>query len=238
MGATLSKQTATTTARILVVDDEDSILDVLQTTLKFVGFEVETASTGREALSKAPKFLPEVILLDVMLPDTDGFQLLARIRSNGIEVPVIFLTAKDAVEDKISGLRTGADDYITKPFSLEEVIERINAVLRRVKPQVHDATVRYADLELNEDTHQVVRSGARIELSPTEFNLLYYLLINSEKVMSKAQILDYVWQYDFGGYANIVETYVSYLRKKIDRFDPPLLHTVRGVGYVLRRPLS
>ena len=225
-------------ARVLVVDDEDYILDVLQTTLKFVGFEVETASNGHQAMAKVPNFIPEVVLLDVMLPDTTGFDLLQRMRNNGVDVPVLFITARDATEDKIEGFKLGGDDYITKPFSLEEVVARINAVLRRARPVGEGKALRYADLELNEETHQVIRGDARIDLSPTEFKLLYFLLLNSEKVMSKAQILDYVWQYDFGGDANVVETYISYLRKKIDRFDPPLIHTVRMVGYVLRRPLS
>jgi len=226
--------------RILVVDDEDYILDVLQTTLRFVGFQVETARSGHEAMTKVPNFIPEMILLDVMLPDTDGFELCKRIRNTGSTVPVLFLTARDATEDKVGGLALGADDYITKPFSLEEVVARINAVLRRVNPDRHagGTKLKYHDLELDEDTHQVQRAGQRIDLSPTEFKLLSYLMINSEKVMSKAQILDYVWQYDFGGDANVVETYISYLRKKIDKFEPPLIHTVRMVGYVLRLPLD
>lgn len=229
---------ATSSARVLVVDDEDYILDVLQTTLKFVGFDVDTARTGREAMAKAPSFLPEVVLLDVMLPDTDGFELCKRIRANGLNVPVLFLTARDATEDKVAGLGLGADDYITKPFSLEEVVARIQAVLRRSRPTGNGTRLRYADLELNEDTHQVSRADQRIDLSPTEFKLLHFLMVNAEKVMSKSQILDYVWQYDFGGDANVVETYISYVRKKIDRFDPPLIHTVRMVGYVLRMPLD
>jgi two-component system, OmpR family, response regulator len=227
-------------ARVLVVDDEEYILDVLQTTLRFVGYQVETAKTGHEAMAKAPAFLPEIMLLDVMLPDTDGFELTRRMRANGSKVPVLFLTARDATQDKVTGLGLGADDYITKPFSLEEVVARIQAVLRRTRPEDGDGAshLRYADLELNEDTHQVMRAGERIDLSPTEFKLLSYLLMNAERVMSKTQILDYVWQYDFGGDANVVETYISYLRKKIDRFDPPLIHTVRMVGYVLRRPIA
>jgi two-component system OmpR family response regulator len=226
--------------RVLVVDDEDYILDVLQTTLKFVGFQVETARTGHEAMAKVPDFMPEVLLLDRMLPDTDGFELCKRIRDNGSNVPVLFLTARDATEDKVDGLAIGADDYITKPFSLEEVVARINAVLRRTNPDRLGGSTKlqYLDLDLDEDTHQVTRAGHRIDLSPTEFKLLSYLMINAEKVMSKAQILDYVWQYDFGGDANVVETYISYLRKKIDIYEPPLIHTVRMVGYVLREPLD
>lgn len=228
-------ETRTDKARILVVDDEESIIDVLRTTLRFVGFEVESAMTGHEAVTKATQFIPDVILLDVMLPDTDGFELYKRIQQSGRDVPVLFVTAKDAVEDRVGGLRLGADDYITKPFSLEEVVARVNAVLRRVRPEADTAALQYEDLELNEDTHRVHRNGELIDLSPTEFRLLHYLMLNSEKVLSKSQILDYVWQYDFGGDGNVVETYISYLRKKIDKIDPPLIHTVRMVGYVLRK---
>jgi two-component system, OmpR family, response regulator len=225
--------------RVLIVDDEEYILDVLQTTLSFVGYQVTTAANGHEAMGKLPPFLPEVVLLDVMLPDTDGFELCKRMRSNGINVPVLFLTARDATDDKVNGLALGADDYITKPFSLEEVVARINAVLRRTNPEKaeKDSRITYEDLTLDENTHRVTRSGQVVELSPTEFKLLSFLMMNAEKVMSKAQILDYVWQYDFGGDANVVETYISYLRKKVDRFDPPLIHTVRMVGYVLRKPV-
>jgi two-component system OmpR family response regulator len=226
--------------RVLVVDDEDYIVDVLQTTLRFVGFQVETAQNGHEAMAKVPEFLPEVMLLDRMLPDTDGIELCKKIRENGSRIPVLFLTARDATEEKIQGLAIGADDYITKPFSLEEVVARINAVLRRTQPErfSNNGKLAYSDLELDEETHQVNRAGHRIDLSPTEFKLLSYLMSNAEKVMSKAQILDYVWQYDFGGDANVVETYISYLRKKIDIYQPPLIHTVRMVGYVLREPLD
>jgi len=226
--------------RVLVVDDEDYIVDVLQTTLRFVGFQVETAQSGHEAMAKVPEFMPEVMLLDRMLPDTDGIELCKKVRENGSKVPVLFLTARDATEDKINGLAIGADDYITKPFSLEEVVARINAVLRRTQPErfANNGKLSYADLELDEETHVVSRAGRRIDLSPTEFKLLSYLMSNAEKVMSKAQILDYVWQYDFGGDANVVETYISYLRKKIDIYQPPLIHTVRMVGYVLREPLE
>jgi two-component system OmpR family response regulator len=226
--------------RVLVVDDEDYIVDVLQTTLRFVGFQVETAQSGHEAMAKVPEFMPEVMLLDRMLPDTDGIELCKKVRENGSKIPVLFLTARDATEDKINGLAIGADDYITKPFSLEEVVARINAVLRRTQPDrfANNGKLSYSDLELDEETHVVSRAGRRIDLSPTEFKLLSYLMSNAEKVMSKAQILDYVWQYDFGGDANVVETYISYLRKKIDIYQPPLIHTVRMVGYVLREPLE
>jgi two-component system OmpR family response regulator len=236
----VEKENENANVRVLVVDDEDYIVDVLQTTLRFVGFQVETAQSGHEAMAKVPEFLPEVMLLDRMLPDTDGIELCKKVRENGSRIPVLFLTARDATEEKIQGLAIGADDYITKPFSLEEVVARINAVLRRTQPErfANNGKLSYADLELDEETHQVSRAGHRIDLSPTEFKLLSYLMSNAEKVMSKAQILDYVWQYDFGGDANVVETYISYLRKKIDIYQPPLIHTVRMVGYVLREPLE
>jgi two-component system, OmpR family, response regulator len=228
-------------ARILVVDDEPYIADLLATSLRFVGFDVRTAGTGREALATAESYQPELLVLDVMLPDLNGFDVLRRLRSSGRRVPVVFLTARDATEDKVSGLTIGGDDYVTKPFSLEEVIARIRAVLRRSR-QVRDSdgagVLRYADLELDEDTHEVRRDGSVIGLSPTEFALLRYLMANAGRVLSKAQILDHVWSYDFGGDAGIVESYISYLRRKIDRDASPLIHTVRGVGYTLRQPRS
>ncbi|HET9900519.1 MAG TPA: response regulator transcription factor [Actinomycetes bacterium] len=228
-------------ARILVVDDEPYIADLLATSLRFVGFDVRTAGTGREALATAETYQPELLVLDVMLPDLDGFDVLRRLRASGRRVPVVFLTARDATEDKVSGLTIGGDDYVTKPFSLEEVIARIRAVLRRsrqAQDQGGDAVLRYADLELDEDTHEVRRGSDIIGLSPTEFALLRYLMANAGRVLSKAQILDHVWSYDFGGDAGIVESYISYLRRKIDRDPPPLIHTVRGVGYTLRLPRS
>jgi len=224
-------------ARILVVDDEDNIRDLLATALRYTGFDVATADTAFAARQQATSFLPELLLLDVMLPDEDGMALCRRLRQDGVRAPVIFLTAKDATEDKVRGLTVGGDDYITKPFSLEEVVARIRAVLRRTRDnQDEDRSLRFDDLELNEDTHEVFRDGHSVALSPTEFKLLRYLLLNPERVLSKAQILDHVWQYDFDGDANVVETYISYLRKKIDRGGRPLLHTVRGVGYSLRLP--
>ena len=224
-------------ARILVVDDEPNITDLLSTALRYTGFSVAVASTGRQALTQATSFLPELILLDVMLPDLDGFEVCRRLRDDGVTVPVLFLTARDATEDKVGGLLIGGDDYVTKPFSLEEVVARIRAVLRRTRLDAGDTSrLRFADLEMDEDTHQVRRAGQLIELSPTEFKLLRYLLLNANRVLSKSQILDHVWQYDFGGDANVVETYISYLRKKIDRMSQPLIHTVRGVGYSLRLP--
>ncbi len=228
---------AADSARVLVVDDEDNIRDLLATALRYTGFEVETADSALAARQRAVSFLPELMLLDVMLPDEDGMALCRRLRDDGVKAPVIFLTAKDATEDKVRGLTVGGDDYITKPFSLEEVVARIRAVLRRTRETAEeDRRLRFDDLELDEDTHEVFRDGTSIALSPTEFKLLRYLLLNPERVLSKSQILDHVWQYDFDGDANVVETYISYLRKKIDRGGRPLLHTVRGVGYSLRLP--
>jgi two-component system OmpR family response regulator len=225
--------------RILVVDDETSISDLISTSLRFVGFEVRTAATGSQALAVAEEFKPHAIILDVMLPDQDGFEVCRQIRNEGVTVGVLFLTAKDGMEDKVAGLTIGGDDYMTKPFSLEELVARLRALLRRigvVEMDHDDEKIRFADLELDEATHEVHRAGNLLDLSPTEFLLTRYLLINSDRVVSKAQILDHVWEYDFRGDAGIVETYISYLRKKIDIYEPPLIHTVRGVGYRLRVP--
>jgi len=221
--------------RILVVDDEESITDLVSTALRFVGFEVRTAPNGRQALTEASHFMPHLIVLDIMMPGLDGFEVCERLRSNGDSVPVVFLTARDDHGNKLRGFTRGGDDYVTKPFSLEELVARIRAILRRSQtagsvPNRH----RYQDLELDEEAHRVWRSGDLVHLSPTEFRLLRYLLINSERVVSKFQILDHVWQYDFDGDANVVETYISYLRKKIDGREPKLIQTVRGVGYSLR----
>ena len=227
------------TSRILVVDDESSISELIATSLKFVGFDVRTAATGAEALRVAEEFKPHALILDVMLPDLNGFEVCEKLRNEGQDVGVLFLTAKDAIEDKVYGLTRGGDDYMTKPFSLEELVARLKALLRRtgvIETQVDEEKIRFADLELDEATHEVRRAGDLIELSPTEFILLRYLMINADRVVSKAQILDHVWQYDFRGDAGIVETYISYLRKKIDIYEPPLIHTVRGVGYRLRIP--
>lgn len=227
------------TQRILVVDDESSISDLIATSLKFIGFDVRTAASGSEALRIAEEFKPHALILDVMLPDQNGFEVCRQLRQDGHSVGVLFLTAKDTVEDKINGLTIGGDDYVTKPFSLEELVARLRALLRRIgvtEPDLDEEKVRFADLELNEATHEVRRSGNLIDLSPTEFTLLRYLMINADRVVSKSQILDHVWQYDFRGDAGIVETYVSYLRKKIDIFEPALIHTVRGVGYRMRMP--
>jgi len=222
-------------ANILVVDDEENITYLLGTALRHFGFHVDTAASGREAIAKGTADRPDLVLLDVMLPDLDGFEVCRRLRDSGVRVPILFLTARDATEDKVRGLTLGGDDYVTKPFSLEEVIARVRAILRRAGTLlVDEPPLAYADLEMDDDAHQVRRAGELVDLSPTEYKLLRYLLANAGRVMSKAQILDHVWEYDFGGEATVVETYISYLRKKIDRFDPPLIHTVRGIGYALR----
>ena len=222
-------------ARILVVDDEPSIVDAVATSLSYEGFAVETASTGRAALTIAQERPPDLIVLDIMLPDLSGIEVVQRLRQDGIRVPILFLTAKDAVEDKVRGLTVGGDDYVTKPFSLAEVVARIKVILRRAG-STSEPTGRYvfADLELDEDTHEVRRGGTLVELTATEFSLLRFFLLNPRRVLSKSQILDHVWHYDFGGDASVVETYVSYLRKKLDKLGPPLIHTIRLVGYVLR----
>lgn len=230
------KQSPQTEARLLVVDDEPNIRDLLATSLKFAGFDVVTAANGNEAIRQTVETNPDLIVLDVMMPDMDGFTVLRRIRSSGSDVPVLFLTARDDVDDRIRGLTTGGDDYVTKPFSLEEVVARIRAVLRRTKGEDDDAVMRYADLEIDENTYEVRRGGTLVDLSPTEFKLLRYLVMNAERVVSKAQILDHVWEYDFMGDANIVESYISYLRRKIDTAGyAPLIQTRRGVGYMLRK---
>ena len=225
-------------ARLLVVDDEPNIVELLSASLRFAGFEVATATTGNEAVRAVERLRPDLVLLDVMLPDVDGFVVLRRLRATRDHLPVLFLTARDGHDDKLTGLTLGGDDYVTKPFSLEEVIARIRAVLRRTRAGAGDRPQRLAvgDLELDEDSHEVWRAGREVQLSPTEFNLLRYLMVNAGRVLSKAQILDHVWSYDFDGEANIVESYVSYLRRKLDAGADPLIHTVRGVGYMLRPP--
>ncbi|MDP9798797.1 two-component system OmpR family response regulator [Catenuloplanes nepalensis] len=238
----MRQQSEVRPTKVLVVDDEPNICALLSATLRLIHFDVRVANGGHEALTAATEFEPDLVVLDVMLPDLDGFQVAQRLRAGSRPVPVLFLTARDAVEDRISGLTVGADDYVTKPFSLEEVVLRIRAILRRSRGDADESEdnglLRYADLELDEDAHEVRRGGKLVELSPTEFNLLRYLLVNAGRVVSKAQILDRVWSYDFGGDGRIVESYVYYLRKKIDRWEPPLIHTVRGVGYALRLPRS
>jgi len=223
--------------RILVVDDEPSIVDALGTALRYEGFEVHQAERGREALKAAQTVRPDLIVLDIMLPDLDGLEVTRRLRRDGLRVPVLFLTAKDATEDKINGLTVGGDDYVTKPFSLAEVVARVRAILRRSQggPD-EEGVLRFGDLVLDEETHEVWRAGTAVHLTATEFNLLRYFMLNPRRVLSKAQILDHVWQYDFDGDDNVVETFVSYLRKKLDRLGPPLIHTIRLVGYSLRQP--
>jgi two-component system, OmpR family, response regulator len=221
--------------RILVVDDEPNIVDVISMALRFQGFEVASAGTGEEALAEVERFRPQLMVLDVMLPDMEGFKFAERLGADRGAVPIVFLTARDATEDKLRGLTTGGDDYVTKPFSLEELVARIRTILRRTGGAQADANVlRFEDLELDEDAHEVSRGGVPVELTATEFRLLRYLLLNPRRVLTRPQILDHVWEYDFGGDARVLETYVSYLRKKLG--DPPLIHTVRGVGYALRAP--
>ncbi|GAA4960778.1 response regulator transcription factor [Kineococcus glutinatus] len=228
-------------ARLLVVDDEPSIRELLATSLRFAGFDVASAADGAEALELAERTRPDLVVLDVMLPDMDGFTVTRKLRQRGRDVPVLFLTARDDTADKVAGLTAGGDDYVTKPFSLEEVVARIRAVLRRAGAlAAADAgRLSFHDLELDEDSHEVRRAGRLVELSPTEFKLLRYLMTNPNRVLSKAQILDHVWDYDFNGEAQIVESYISYLRRKLDTEGlAPLIHTKRGVGYVLRLPPS
>ena len=223
--------------RILVVDDEPNIVDVITMALRYQGFATEVAGTGREALRGVTEFRPHLIVLDVMLPDMEGFEVARRLGAQRARVPIIFLTARDATEDKIRGLTTGGDDYVTKPFSLEELVARIRTVLRRTgQAEAESSRLVFEDLELDDDRHEVTRAGEPIDLTATEYKLLRYLMLNARRALSKAQILDHVWEYDFGGDANVVETYISYLRKKLDRTDAPLIHTVRGVGYRLWVP--
>jgi two-component system OmpR family response regulator len=230
----MSNDRADRTTRVLVVDDEDNITFLLSSALPHFGFEVATAESGRKALDAVNSFRPDLVLLDVMLPDLDGFEVCRRMRQDGRHTPVLFLTARDATDDKVRGLTLGGDDYVTKPFSLEEVVARIHAVLRRHGVAARSSVRTFADIEMDDDAHTVHRSGEAIDLSPTEYKLLRFLLANAGRVLSRNQILDHVWEYDFGGNTNVVDTYISYLRKKIDRFDPPLIQTVRGVGYSLR----
>ena len=222
--------------KVLVVDDEPNIVELLTVSLKFQGFEVATATSGLQALEVAPEFKPDAFILDVMMPGIDGFELLPNLRSLGFEGPVLFLTAKDAVEDRVAGLTAGGDDYVTKPFSLEEVVARLRALLRRsgASAEREDHVLSVGDLTMDEDSHEVWRGEDSIHLTATEFELLRYLMRNPRRVLSKPQILDRVWNYDFGGQANIVELYISYLRRKIDKGRQPMIHTMRGVGYVLK----
>jgi len=223
---------------ILVVDDEPSIVDSVVTVLRYEGFEVDAAPSGREALAKAQQGAFDLLILDVMLPDLDGLEVTRRLRADGIDVPVLFLTAKADVEDRVAGLTIGGDDYVTKPFSLVEVVARVKAILRRRAPEGGEAEglLHYADVVMDEESHEVRRGGTPVKLTATEFNLLRLFLLNPRRVLSKDQIIDHVWHYDFGGNQNIVETYVGYLRRKLDALGPPLIHTIRLVGYVLREP--
>ncbi|MFF3707442.1 response regulator transcription factor [Streptomyces phaeochromogenes] len=221
--------------RLLVVDDEPAIVDTVARFLRFVGYEVRTAATGREALALAREFLPDLVLLDIMLPDSDGFEVLSRLRADGLPVAVVFLTARDTRKDLVRGLTAGGDDYITKPFGLDEVAARVGAVLRRTRAhRPDDPSVQVADLSLNTLTHEVRRAGAVIDLSPTEFRLLRYLMLHQGKVLTRARLLEHVWSYDFNGDDTVVATYISYLRRKVDSHGERLIHTHRGVGYSLR----
>ena len=223
--------------RLLLVDDEENLRSMLEAALRHNGFDVVAVAGGREALDVVASVQPDLVVLDVMLPDLDGFEVCRRLRSDGSKAPVLFLTARDATEDKVRGLTLGGDDYLVKPFSLDELVARVHAVLRRSGlARSDDGVLRCADLELDDDAHRVLRAGAEVSLSPTEFNLLRYLLLNRNRVLSKAQILDHVWQYDFGGDGGIVETYVGYLRRKVDAGETKLIHTIRGVGYTIRDP--
>ncbi|MDQ4133067.1 MAG: response regulator transcription factor [Actinomycetota bacterium] len=233
----MSSASAPERQRVLVVDDERSIVDAVATALRYEGFEVYEAESGRQALKVTESQRPDLIVLDVMLPDLDGLDVTRRLRRDGIRVPILFLTARDATEDKIAGLTVGGDDYVTKPFSLAEVVARVRAILRRSAAIPEEGSVlRFADLVLDEESHEVWRAGVPVHLTATEFNLLRYFMLNPRRVLSKAQILDHVWHYDFEGDDNVVETFVSYLRKKLDRLGPPLIHTIRLVGYSLRQP--
>ncbi|MGI6879902.1 response regulator transcription factor [Microbacterium sp. gxy059] len=228
-----------TPVRVLVVDDEQMLTDLLSMALRMEGWEVRTASSGFDALQGVKEFSPDVLVLDIMMPDLDGMEVLQRLRQQGDTVPVLFLTAKDAVADRVAGLTAGGDDYVTKPFSLEEVVARLRALLRRAGTALsteEEPILRVGDLSLNEDSHEVIRGDEEIELTATEFELLRFLMRNQRRVVSKPQILDRVWNYDFGGKSSVVELYISYLRKKIDAGREPLIHTVRGVGYMIKAP--
>jgi two-component system OmpR family response regulator len=223
--------------RILVVDDEPNIVDVISMALRFHGFEVESAGTGADAIAAVGSFRPDLMVLDVMLPDMDGFDVARRLGAERARVPIIFLTARDATEDKVRGLTVGGDDYVTKPFSLEELVARIRSVMRRTgAAEPASAKLVFEDIELDDDAHEVTRAGSYIQLTAKEYRLLRYLMLNPRRVLTRRQLLEHVWDYDFGGDARVLETYVSYLRRKLDGHGPPLIHTVRGVGYALRPP--
>ena len=226
-----------TIARVLVVDDEPNIADVISMALKYNDFTVATAADGNEALDRVSEFRPDLIVLDVMMPGLDGFQVAKRLAERSKDIPILFLTARDTTDDKIRGLTIGGDDYMTKPFSVEELIARIKVILRRSgRSREESSRLTFLDLELDDDTREVFRDGNPVDLTDTEFRLLRYLMSNPRRVLSRAQILDHVWEYDFAGDARVLETYVSYLRRKLDKFGPSLIVTVRGVGYALREP--
>jgi len=226
-----------TKRRVLVVDDEENVTHLVSSALRFDGFETMTADSGTDALAKVAQYDPDLIVLDVMMPGRDGFGVLQELRASGSQVPVIFLTARDTSSDRVVGLRAGADDYVVKPFSIEELLARVHAVLRRAAPEeARDGVLRIADLELDENSHEVTRAGVEVHVTATEFELLRYLMRNERVVLSKAQILDRVWKYDFQGQSNIVELYIGYLRKKVDSVEPKLIHTIRGAGYVIKAP--
>jgi two-component system, OmpR family, response regulator len=220
---------------LLIVDDEENLRSMLAAALRHHGFEVSSVANGRDALTTITSDRPDLVVLDVMLPDLDGFEVCRRMRADGDRTPVLFLTARDATEDKVRGLTLGGDDYLQKPFSLEELVARATAVLRRTgQAQDQRDVLVCGDVELDDDAHQVLKAGVEVSLSPTEYNLLRYLLVNQGRVLSKAQILDHVWQYDFGGDGGVVETYIGYLRRKVDTTEPKLITTIRGVGYTIR----
>ena len=226
-------------AKVLVVDDEENIRELLSVSLKFQGYQVDTAADGPSAIDKCRTRKPDVLILDVMMPGMDGFGLLRRLRADGVEAPALFLSARDSVADKVNGLTIGGDDYVTKPFSLEEVVARLQVLLRRSgfgEETKTSSKITFADIELDDETHEVFKAGKPVQLSPTEFTLLRYFMVNAGTVLSKPRILDHVWNYDFGGDVNVVESYVSYLRRKLDYGEKPLIHTLRGVGYVMREP--
>lgn len=236
MSTSTLKRSDGTPVRVLVVDDESNLTELLSMALRYEGWEIKSAATGTSAVKTSKEFKPDAVVLDMMLPDFDGMEVLRRLRDDDPTLPVLFLTARDSVEDRVAGLTAGGDDYVTKPFSLEEVVARVRALLRRSVQLTEDSSsvLVVGDLKLDEDSHEVTRGGEEISLTATEFELLRYLMRNPKRVLSKAQILDRVWHYDFGGQANVVELYISYLRKKIDAGRAPMIHTMRGAGYVLK----